>query len=227
MSKENPSINIEDFQSIEQKKSLEYKRKIVELFEIGETSEDIHAWHGTSIEAILYLAKHGRLPISGLSEDTLYYAPKEFMHIEAKEHASMYANELAEEYYVLSHLPFEVKDYNLFSGIFDNENYNADCKEFVENDLKKFIKKEITPNNFDEKLFRSLVTEAPKKCKGVLISLSKRIAQDYEEHGGDDMDFEDMCIQTKDGLPLQYITGIVPLGQYEREELEKIKKQVT
>ncbi|TRZ77631.1 hypothetical protein D4R87_02350 [bacterium] len=221
------SINqTESSQTIEQEKTLEYKRKIVELFEIGEKSEDIYAWHGTSIEAILYLAKHGRLPISDLNESALYYAPEESLRIEAKEHASMYANKLAEEYYVLNKLPFKIKDYKLFSGIFDHENYDTECKEFVEDDLKKFIKKEIIPNNFDVELFRLFVAEAPKKCKGALISLSKSITQDYEEHMGDDMEFEDMCVQTKDGLPLQYMTGIVPLGQYEREEFEKMKKEV-
>jgi len=210
----------------EQKESLKYSKRVAELSEIGEKSEDIHAWHGTSIEAISYLAKHGRLPVGGLYEDTLYYATNKSMHIGAQDHASMYANDLAKEYFVLNQLPFEVKNRQLFSGIFDNKNYDDETRKLVENDLRKFIEEEVIPNNFNEDIFRILVREANKR-NGAIISLSKRITQDYEEHMGDDMEFEDMCIQTKDGLPIQYITGIVPLGPTEREELEKIKQQAT
>ncbi|MEA3464360.1 MAG: hypothetical protein U9R14_04815 [Patescibacteria group bacterium] len=208
----------------EQREVLNYNKRVAKLFETGLNSEDIHGWHGTSIEAILYLAKHGRLPVSGLYEDTLYYAPKESLSIKAQDHASMYANDLAKEYFVLNQLPFEVKNRELFSGIFDHENYDDETRKLVEDDLKKFIAEEVIPNNFDENTFRNLVREANKR-KGVIISLSERITQDYEEHGGDDMDLEDMSIQTKKGLPIQYITGIVPLGLTERKELEKIKQQ--
>lgn len=197
----------------EKKKSLEYKRKIAELFKIGLNSDDIYARHGTSIEAVFELAKSGKLPTSLSSEGDFFYVPENAVFEDPTESVSkrteQYANTLAAEHYVQNQLPFKVKNESSFANMFD-----------FEDELEKFIKEEAIPNGVKEEFVRRLVKEASDKRKGVVITLSKSIAQNYKEVRGDDP--EDMMITAKDGLPLKYITGIIPLGQYEQDVLKKI-----
>ncbi|GEM_PF-2284797 len=213
--------NVHNYDINEQERAFEYKKRVAKLCEIGLNSDDIYAWHGTSIEAIIHLANYGNLPSDSVHGDRFFYAPSRDysglpLGVRPQLEAEGYAMSLSAEYYVISQLPFKIKDRAIFNNIFD-----------FDEALEKFINNEVIPNNFNEQLFRQLVREAYEKRKGVVITLSKRITENYKEIGGDTLEDCDQSIITENGLPIQFITGIKPLGQYERSELDKIQKEVS
>lgn len=192
--------------------ALEYKKRIAELFEIGLDSNDIYAWHGTTIEAIQHLARTGKLPASGSYGAELFYVPEGIgSHEGDQQHAEVYAQWNATKYYILERLKFKPGDMEKFMYMFDDDKL-----------LNEFIH-EAMEHGMDKKDVRHLIREAEVKRKGVLVTLSKRMKEDFEEKA--DVADDQRSVITSDGLPLDYITGIEPLGQYEWEELEKLQQE--
>lgn len=192
--------------------TLEHKKRIAQLFEIGLNSDDVYAWHGTTIEAIQHLAETGKLPASGSYGDKFFYVPEGIGSYEGdQQQAETYAGINAVKYYLLNKLTFKPRNMENFMHMFVNDEL---FDEFIQ---------EATENGMTEKDIRRIIREAEARRKGVLLTLSKRLKEDFEEISegfGDEH-----CVITQGGFSIDYITGIEPLGQYEWEELEKLQQK--
>ena len=80
---------------------------------------------------------------------------------------------------------------------------------------------EAAQHGVDKRTINRLFREAEITRKGVVISISKRVKEDFEVKP---VDRDQKSIVTLSGLTIDYITGIEPLGKYEWEELEKIQQ---
>ena len=195
---------------------FKFGSQVSRLFEEGLNSEDVYAYHGTSIEALTHLAKSGRLPSNGSYGTDLFIAPV-IPGEDQLDHAKVYANWNGAKYYVLESLPFRPKNMERFMWLIsDPDPEDPKLKEVFE---------EAAQHGIDEDKLKQLVKEGNASRKGVVLSLSRKLIEDFKEEPDPDAPSADdqKKITLKDGLPIDYITGIEPIGQYEWDELVKIQ----
>jgi len=180
------------------------RQQVVELFEKG-LEEDCYGLHGTSIEAIQYLAQHGRLPSIGVNQGELYFTIADEFEKALKE-TRQYALSNAQRHYFLSQLPFDATGEDLIPEILGFE-LNELLKDLP--DLKaKCEGHGLSQNDLDRMWAES------NKREGVVVSLSRKLeplARTAEQMGGEyewTMDSNDRVVQTPGGLELVYITGL-------------------
>ena len=189
-----------------------FTKRVAELFEVGLESNDIYAYHGTTAEAIKYLATHGRLPSSGSYGAEVFYVPEGIGSSEGdQQHAEHYASWNALKYFILERIPFRPSNMEKLMYMFDDE------------DLENEFLEEAAKHGVNKRQLHNLIREAERTRKGVLVTLSRKMVADFEERAGVDVD--QRSVITPQGLPIEYITGIEPLGQYEWDELEKLQKE--
>jgi len=169
---------------------------------------DYYGIHGASVDAIVYLAQHGVMPINGSLDKRFYY------YKNPAETVSHYARDNGLDFYVSNRLGI-----NAF-----NQTYTFDQMIQYFPQLDFFLDNEIRPRNLNTE-FTSWIALSSNKCFGVIVAVLPTIETDYCETDGDDKG-HDYCIETENGLPLQYISGILPLGDYERYVLDRIKKYI-
>lgn len=197
-----------------------FAKDVFQLFKVGLDSKDIYAFHGTTIEAIQYLSKHGTMPHSQFYGKEFYYAqlnPKsrkdvDFNYESQLEHAEFYAEWNVWKYYVLERLGFVPSDMSGFMYMDIDGQGDRLYKEFLE---------EAEEHGVNDEAVRSLIKEAENNRKGVVVTLSKGVKKDFKEA---EVDEDQRSISTPSGLPIKYITGIKPLGEYEKELLEQMGK---
>ena len=191
-----------------------FNTTIQTLFERGIQESD-YAFHGTCIEATLYLAEHGRMPTTGFAPDELFfYTDDNKFFQQNKEHpednaftsASAYAILTAQIQYLISCIP---------------QISHADAWEYVAGGW-------FATDRIDELLYAKTISERDlirieteaKNRKGVIITLDQKIKCAYQILPGDLVDktpndAEDNKIITPGGLPIGYLTGIIGLGSFE------------
>ncbi len=202
----------------------ESARKVAELFESGLDREDeAIGVHGTSIEAIMYLAEHGKLPPGARTPGEFYYYPlgKGFDAVDRAK--KIYADWNVMKYYISSKLPFKL-DKGLYEELSQFILLNGDSKE----DYPKLLRM-CNRHGITERQLSAWGEEARSQGrKGVVILLSKDILKDgykvsEDKTGSDD---NEARFSIKRGLPLKYIIGIEPVGNYEYKKLEELQNKV-
>jgi hypothetical protein len=179
-----------------------WQEKIKELFAIGLDSDDVYAYHGTSVGAIKFLAQHGKLPNTGSHSD-FFYVPADTKDWE--EDVKFYAAWSAERYALLERLPFTPSDMHTFMYMYDDSEM-----------FDKFVKEAATYGLTRNQLL-TWMDEIKKSNKGVIITLSRQLVKDYQETRSLDDEGSVAAV-----LDIKYITGIEPCGQVEWDELKKI-----
>lgn len=193
----------------------ETELQVVRLFETGLNSPDIMGFHGTSIEAVLHLSKHGVLP-PGFVSPNFYFAPiTDAQSFEqAHQHASDYARWSGWVQFILPHLlpylpentdPWIIKDLGHNpKGIYDLIGGKLPAKEVDR-----------------------LCDEADQRG-GVVLALSKNLAKDYiikDSPDADPVGQPELIVEEKNGLPIKHVVGIEPQGDYEWRVLEELQER--
>lgn len=230
------SENPEPLQMESEQQEKSRMNRLVELFESGMNAKDIIGYHGTSLESIEFLAKSGHLPgglfsHAGQEGKYLYFFPKksEFLHhpsaSEFREEKSLvseaadYAESIAGSHCLLKRLGLDIGDReldpmarNLVSNIpADVWNPTTERDHFLNNlGIKK--------TDLDEAL------DDARKRKGVVLALNKTILTSHTLSGGDPTE-GDLRILIPEGLSLDYISGLEPIGQVEWEYFEKLQEK--
>jgi hypothetical protein len=206
-----------------------YEKKVAELFEKG-LDESSFGYHGTSIEAVQKLADTGKLPNGGRHPGRLYIAP---MNAEAavftpRQSAESYANWNAKKHFILPHLPFEpaTEDVEALSE-YCSVNMGGKMREidYKMHDKKGEIRRLISKcekGGLSEDALVKLRREA-KNRKGVIIALSASLPKGFKPNTQKGVPNE-CYIDTPEGLPIEYITGIEPLGQHEWDVLMEMQR---
>jgi len=186
-----------------------YAKEILRHVELG-ISNTPYAWHGTSTEAIIHLAKTGCMPVSGSFNNKFFYAPEYMKPGEQRSCAAMYANHNADKLRALARLSFVPLDMEEFMHVLMDLGPGDSVNRFIGN--------EINPIGEDpaevlkilrEEIGRTTNSDGQGVAMGTIIGIDAQIAQDYvEEFGYDDH----VAITFPEGtsLPIKYITGIEP-----------------
>ncbi len=203
------------------------KKKLASLFESGLDSEDCIGYHGTSLEALEYMIEHGYLPGNSDQDkiNAIHFYPlrSAFKDVHSNtpleenvvKEAAGYASDISGEHYFLKKLniPFDNEETRLKSRYLvigcpnDPSDPNAE--------YNYFLKMGVDKRALDEALFEA------RKRKGVVLSFNNEIVKSFKIMPGDPGDLK---IITPNGLSLDYISGIEPMGQKEWDYLEKLQK---
>ncbi|MSR86673.1 hypothetical protein EXS70_00670 [Candidatus Peribacteria bacterium] len=203
---------------------MKFLNEVVALAEKGVNPESHLAFgfHGTSIQAIKYLAQTGYLPNSGCCRDEFHLCPTSGTDYqdgplgEAQSYARIHAvrNSIIQE--IKNRMP-EIDDQFLETmwsmcecpkGFFNVDN-KAD--ERIQARLQKILK---TPSTVIlDRYIHRLVCDK----QGLVISLIPEITNLKRRKGLD----EDVVVDVPKGLPMRYISGIEPQGQFEWDEILK------
>lgn len=184
--------------------------KVSSLFEIGLDNPHVLGYHGTSIEAIEHLAKTGYLPNTGRHKNELYFYPTNAVGIDnVIEETKMYSRWNAWKHFMTNQLPFE-------------PNYDELCV-FDDSDLSELptLARQCEEYNISEYQLNRLLGKAKRERKGVIISLSPDIINEFKLYTPSKVEQDERYIKVPQGLNIDYIAGIEPVGQFEWNVLEK------
>ena len=214
-------------------------KRVIQLFEAGLDSPDCIGYHGTSLEAMDFLIEHGHLPGGGYDkgsttdipdgEKYLYFFPKksEFSKHELAdsfledeeilEETKGYSQGIAGSHYLLKKLGLNIDDQDL--------EFKARCLTGripidAEEEYQHFIGLGI-----NEKVLDKTIEEA-KKRRGVILVLSKKVLESHVISNGDE-EGGDLRILIPEGLTLEFLSGIEPVGQEEYRYFATLQKQNT
>lgn len=202
---------------------MEHIDQIKKLSEKGvdENDDDIFGLHGTSIEAIKYLAKYGTMPTTGDTKYHFHFCPKaetsywngpyerarEYARINAVRNALiaiLEENGLQLNRSIIDEILDFGEEGNLPGGLLISDSGKELCKKIMscldikyEYRFDKFYR-ELQNNN------RGLVLGISPKIKSIAVP---------GPHRGD------LMVVVPQGLPLDYISGIEPEGQLEWNEI--------
>ncbi len=189
---------------------MPHAARTIELFENG-ISETPYAWHGTSIQAIIYLARHGKLPAEGTLGDSFYYAPEAANPGEQEQHARVFAEHEAKYRFLLSRLPYDPTDKQTLKF---SDPTDVDYEEII---IPEAIKHGMKPRTVE------LLYYEGRQFKGVLIGVTEAVAA-YGELTTAIEDERYAIIP--DGLPIDHITGIEPLSDHEWDILTGLQEDI-
>lgn len=218
--------------SIEESKRIEF---LIHLFENGLNSENIIAYHGTSIQAIDQIIRGGVL--RGSRYDDKYSDPKGHLYVfptldylkqyspeykiafpeeysKLEERAGGYAGDRAREYYLAEKLGIDMV----------SESGRDDLDEILFAGLTSELRQKYFAGgqlSEPEKLFKEMETR-----KGVVLGLHKDLLEKYQiKHDGKQQD-DGWYIDVKNGLDYKLLCGIEPLGQVEWDFFTDLKKKL-
>jgi hypothetical protein len=189
-----------------------HKQKISELLTTGLDGENIIGYHGTSIEAIWYLAQKGNLPANGRHPGKLYFYPLQDEDIEKQQYeASVYSRWNAWKHYIIQKLPF-------------TPNHEDICN-FRDIELEELphLHAQCKAHNISEQQIARWLGEALEERNGVIITLSHQVTPVFDVKIPSQNEKYERYIDVPQGFPIQYIAGIEPLGQYEWQALQKFQ----
>ncbi|MDD4899260.1 MAG: ATP-binding protein [Candidatus Omnitrophica bacterium] len=195
-----------------------YHKEIARLLESGLDNKDqAIGVHGTSVEAIQYLAQHGHMPVAApdVGREFYFYTATEENFEDAAYEAKDYAQEHAIMRYIIGKFSFQLKGKAYFELTeFLIHPSLQELKQFPH--LNKLCRQHgITK----EKILQWIQESKALGRQGVIILVSKEIAKDFVVNTmpGDTVGY---IVVAEEGLPIKYIVGIEPLGEYEWDNLE-------
>ena len=210
----------------------ERRKKLVKLFEKSMDAKGSIGYHGTSLEAIEYLIEHGYLPgrkfdNTGSNQNFVYFYPRKSAFPKNSkltgdyipdekliEDTSTYSKSVAGAHYFMKAFGLDIADSEvedragalLGSG---EQNWKPAEQYFLDKGIQK------------EKLYE--VIELARKRKGVVLSLKKKILKEHEVSRGD-VEGEDVKIAVPEGLSLEMLAGLEPMGEQEFDYFEKLQE---
>lgn len=205
-------------------------KKLIDLFEMGLDSDDCIGYHGTSLEAIEFMIENGQLPGGKFghidSDDSwLYFSPKEPMRDDYKgrgldqlEDAKGYAEDIAQGHSLLKQLGLDI----------GNKDFEIKARHLATNDPNDLNDPDAEYNFFlglgiEKKLLDKSIKKA-RKQKGVVLGLSKKGLSDQTILPGD-KGGEDMRVHVPNGLSIDFLSGLEPLGDEEWDYFEKLQEK--
>ncbi len=180
--------------------------------------DDILGYHGTSIEAVKFLAQEGTLPDSGLRQGKFSIIPLDYGVTDAL----WYANQIGVRHYLEEMLPFEIPSHM----------HLVAAQSLVDEKLQAFrfgtyrqIFQEFMSLSSDAGILESdvinLVKEGYDSRKGCLLTLSTTMLDDFKVNNkGEELEF-----LIPSGVNKKYISAIHPSGEYEKQVLCNILEQ--
>jgi hypothetical protein len=191
-----------------------YGKQITRLSEIPIDSATPHGWHGTSAEAVVHLGRYFRLPIDETHSSILFYARCSLNPAVAKQDAKMYAKINAVKHYVRQQLlPFKPSNSELFTGAIEFD--STDREAF----LVEAARAGVTEANFLRHLRNGQATR-----EGVLLGISKAADRDFPQVSAGQAHATEVALETGGGLPIRYVTSLIPLGSYEYEVIRGLQQ---
>lgn len=192
-----------------------YGNTVRSLADIALGDTNPHGWHGTSVEAAIYLNQYYRLPADEAHGPVLFYASCDVDPVQAKKDAVMYAKLNAVKQYVRQQLlPFKPSDSHVFAGALESDSCDRDAL------LEEAGHAGITKAKFLEHL---RVGESTRH--GVLLGISTTADRDFIQVSTGQAHDTEVALRTPGGLPIKYVTNIVPLGPYEDEVIHTLRQQ--
>lgn len=182
---------------------------------MDEDGETTFGLHGTSIEAIKHLAVHGRMPNSGLSGHEFHFCPRTgtkytkgpygeavyYAQVNASRNALIAAlrksDAQLDDKFIKGILQFAEPQFAY------NEDWNLTRRILKCLDMETIRK------------FNCFIDQILKKSRGLIIGILPTVQELGPTQGAD----EDLVVTVPQGLPIQYISGIEPLGQTEWHEI--------
>ncbi len=187
---------------------MEYLQAIKKLYEsdVDIDSEDVFGFHGTSIEAISYLAIHGRMPTTGLLGTDFHFTTRTTVGYDPYDEARKYAGINGFRNILLAELKAASVqlDSAFISDILLVAEEGFKCNPDIYSRLKACLKFKYD-HHFDRH-----IESLRSKRKGVIIGVKKRIL-DLKPFSGVD---EDLVVKVSNGLPIDYISGIDAIGKF-------------
>ncbi len=224
----------------------EREKKIADLFEQGLDSPDIMAYHGTSLEAINELIKTGYLPTGKIEGgiDYLYFfrldkpVPESWLDGETeKEHIQrrieMYARDLAFEASLCRTLGLDFSKDKQFLDAMGSVAFQHQIRvEIGRDELKEEHLRNSSHfdaiieylNRFGFPAIKAAFDESFGR-EGVIIGINSEILKNDPQSAYDELDDEGWRANLPKGLPLEYISGIEPIGQPEYGYFEALQEK--
>ena len=226
----------------------ERERRLVSLFESGLDSPDIMAYHGTSLEALQELIKTGNLP-TGKTEGGIGYlyffrldmpVPENFLFGETEEESSeggakMYAESLAYEASLCRILGLDIRNEREFLEAMDHILFQYQSRAVTGRSTTLTEGHLLNGSQYDDILSKYLdeygfpcikaAFDESIKRKGVIIGINQKILNHDPQSAYEDLDDEGWRVNLPEGLPLEYISGLEPVGQPEYEVFEKMQEK--
>jgi hypothetical protein len=197
---------------------LPYGQAVGALIERGIEAAP-YAFHGTNADAIIHLAEHGSLPTTNSYGNYFYYTP---LNLESEQYqrgaACYFAGRSAMRVAFKKELGFEPSSQvNIMRAIM-HRNLGESSEPNAWTELAQEARDhDVEPTEL-EHLFERYES---MRHRGVLLGISKSVADDFEETA-EFGDYNEASITVPEGLPITYISGIELLGQTERQILEKL-----
>jgi hypothetical protein len=199
------------------KRTMKYLHSIKALYEndVDLEDEEVLGVHGTSIEAIKYLAIHGRMPTTGLLGTNFHFCPKTgdgYLNGPYEE-AKGYAGTSGSRNLLVARLkdtsfPFDRPSIMRILAAAENE-FTFNDKLGVQLKEHLGLKDNTELSKYLEKL--------REERKGVIIGVRREILKLNLAPGVD----KDLVVSVSEGLPIAYVSGIDALGQFELDEILK------
>jgi|TARA_B100001971_G_C18185876_1_gene535579 hypothetical protein len=203
--------------------SHQYAQQVGNLIESGLDSPHI-GLHGTSIETVLSLAENGRLPNTGRHPDKFYfYHTKDFEPGRLESEADLYAEWNAHKHFVLGKLPFNppqdrAKEFHEELSCYITMGYETWPEDIP------LLMELCQQHGIDKRALASILDEARNTRSGVTLSVSPIVKERFtiKEDEYDDT-IAESYIEVPGGLPIEFLSGIVPNGMYERDVLKALQ----
>ncbi|MGV8172066.1 MAG: hypothetical protein ACP5OA_05220 [Candidatus Woesearchaeota archaeon] len=184
--------------------------------------------HGTSIEATIHMLETGVFDYKIHREDKaqryknyLYFAPngryfeRNNIGVDVDEctwknslsEAEIYAKWVADDHYIQSVAGFRPE-------------YISELCEGWNWDIEKLLLPEFKLHGFNSVYLRKLLKDTDKR-KGVILGFNEKILEKNIEKGRD-APHKEVCIYLPNGISIEYISGIQPIGEIEAQILRNI-----
>lgn len=215
---------------------MRYLEQVKKLAEEGidEEQNNVIGYHGTSIEAIAHLAQFGKLPANGHWRGKIFFWSPEVL--KEKEGTAM---KIAADYAHLNGIRWHVFKQLLDQGLVLEDKLRSDflsmwesimeidsngirlCPYSVANeDTEEYDATVATLEGqsiMSHKDFVLLYEEIYSTRRGVVLGIADSISCLKPSDGG----CADLVVSASQGLPIEHICGIEPMGQFEWGEIIK------
>lgn len=196
---------------------MEFLQQVQDLASKGVAHDehDLLGFHGTSVEAVKYLAMHGKMPVQGACENEFYFCPKtgkQYLNGPRGE-AEKYAGINGVRSYLVGLLKSKGSDLSHGDVMKVAESQSVmhcvfEDQEVVRDKIMGVL--ECTTIRQLENYYQKL----RNRRRGVLLGIRSSVLALGIQKSLD----EDLVLITE-GLPIDYITGIEPLGDFEWDQI--------